>query len=83
MKMSRRKYYQYYVVAILAIGVLISIGAPIVNNYLFHMEKLNIFFSKVLNILIVIISAIVLIIIVMYRVFFASPFCRKLQNVFV
>ena len=49
MKMSRRKYYQYYVIAILAIGVLISIGAPIVNSYLFHIEKLSVFFSKMLQ----------------------------------
>lgn len=67
MKMSRRKYYQYYVIAILAIGVLISIGAPIVNNYIFHIEKLNMFFSKMLTILIAIVSAIILIITIMYK----------------
>ena len=42
MVISKRKYYCDFILAMAVVGVLIFIGAPIANHYLFHYKTIDV-----------------------------------------
>ena len=64
MYVSRRKYYCNLLFAILITGVLILIGTPIFNKYLFHMDIVNMIWRYYFLSVIAIVSMIIVIILI-------------------
>ena len=76
-KMSRRKYYMQFILVLLATGVLISIGAPVVNKYFYGIRLVDIICISLMLGIIVTVIMLYLIIVIKYKGLI--PFIRKLK----